>query len=102
MLLLVDITHPFTRDLTLTFDNVATVADKIGFGADYAETLFDNGCATNVNAGAPPYHGCYQPNQLLPATGGVAGTWSLLVADASANASFGTLNRMAVVVCAGP
>lgn len=86
----VDITHPFTADLTLSLvapdASEIVLAQGLGAGADYTDTVFDDEAAAAVTGGANPFTGSFRPEQPLsrydctPADG----TWSLKVADGGA------------------
>ncbi len=102
---LVDIDHPRDADVAATlfppFGQPRTLTNgNGGNGSGYIGTLFDNGCAVNVQAGAAPFSDCYKPQSSLPGSGQQAqGVWSLHVQDHAAGQT-GTLQGWAIVVCA--
>lgn len=102
---LVDIDHPRDGDVVVTlsppFGQPRTLTNgNGGNGSGYASTLFDNGCAVSVQAGAAPFAECFKPQSVLPGSGQQAqGVWSLHVQDAAAGQT-GTLLGWAIAVCA--
>lgn len=102
---LVDIDHPRDADVAVTlfppFGQPRTLTNgNGGSGSGYVGTLFDNGCAVNVQAGAAPFSDCYEPQSSLPGSGQQAqGAWWLQVQDHAAGQT-GTLQGWAIVICA--
>ena len=84
----VRLTHTFDSDLVLTLiapngTRILLANRRGGGGDDYFATQFDDGAATPISLGAPPFNGVFQPEEPLTALSGIptAGTWTLEIAD---------------------
>ncbi len=84
----VSLTHTWDGDLVLTLvapdsTRVALARQRGGSGDNYTGTLFDDGAATPIGAGVPPFGGSYIPEEPLSILNGrsLAGTWTLEVSD---------------------
>jgi subtilisin-like proprotein convertase family protein len=95
---LVNVSHLNVSDLELYL--IAPDATQIplalrrGFGGDnFTNTLFDDGAATAISAGAAPFTGSFRPESPLAALNGILsnGTWSLKARDRAAGTT-GTIS----------
>jgi cysteine-rich repeat protein len=84
----VDAQHTWDSDLTFTVKapsgaTVTLAANRGGDGDDYVSTLFDSSCATPIGSAAPPFTGCFAPEQSLGVLSGAGslGTWRVGVQD---------------------
>lgn len=84
----VSLLHTFDSDLVLTLvapDSTRVIlSNRRGGGGDnYSSTLFDDGAATPIAAGLPPFSGSFSPDESLSILNGrtQTGTWRLEVAD---------------------
>ncbi len=84
----IDITHTYDWDLTITLispagTEVELTSQNGGSGDNYSVTVFDDYATTSITAGAPPFNGTFQPEELLSAFNGesVQGDWVLTVED---------------------
>ena len=87
----VTLTHTFDSDLTIKLigpdaTTVVLAAGNGGSGDNFTGTLFDDGAATAITAGAAPFTGDFRPQQALSAFSGkaAAGDWTLKVIDGAA------------------
>jgi len=106
--ILLDITHTWTNDLTLTITSPAGTVVELtsingGSGDNYTNTLFDDEAATSITSGSPPFTGTFIPEQALSAFDGESslGDWTLTVID-GAGGDGGALNSWTVFTCGEP
>ncbi|MEN9362281.1 MAG: hypothetical protein RL095_3816, partial [Verrucomicrobiota bacterium] len=95
---LVNLSHTYDSDLVLTLihpDGTSIVlANGVGGGSDnFTNTLFDQGAATLITAGAAPFTGTFRPSGDLSLLNGkdLSGTWTLRIQD-KFSTDTGTLN----------
>jgi len=86
------ITHTFDGDLRVSLRSptgtiVPLVTGRGGSGNDFTSTVFDDGAATAIAAGAAPFTGTFRPESPLAALRGedADGTWNLVVVDSAAS-----------------
>lgn len=103
---LLNITHSYDADLVLTLSHGGTtvlLSNRNGGagGANYTDTLFDDGAALDINAGYAyaPYTGSFRPQQALSAFIGqqLAGDWVLSAADMEAGDA-GVINNWSLAL----
>ena len=106
--ILLDITHTWTNDLTLTVTSPAGTVVELtsingGSGDNYTNTLFDDEAATSISSASPPFTGTFIPEQALSAFDGESslGDWTLTVID-GAGGDGGALNSWTVFTCGEP
>ncbi len=82
------ITHTYDGDLEAYLEHPDGTSVELfnnvgGAGDNFADTVFDDDCATSIASGTAPFEGCYHPEGLLSALNGkpAAGTWRLRVYD---------------------
>ncbi|MCC6552624.1 MAG: DVUA0089 family protein [Polyangiaceae bacterium] len=102
------LTHTYDADLDISLVSpegtaVSLSSDNGGGGDDYTATIFDDLCAAPVTGGAPPFTGCFSPEQPLGVLGGqsAAGAWTLRVFD-DANTDVGELVSWSLAACVAP
>jgi cysteine-rich repeat protein len=106
---IVNITHTYDGDLTLTIDPPAAspvVMSELngGSGENYTATVFSSDSSTPITTGAAPFTGVFAPAPgSFAATVGTspAGTWTFTVQD-SAFADEGAINAWKIVGCVQP
>ena len=88
LVVLVNITHPFVSDLTLTLTapdgTTVLLAQGVGGGGDnFTTTRFGDAGATSITTGTAPFTGTFRPQQALSLFNGIniQGTWSLTIND---------------------
>ena len=99
------ISHQFTGDASVALISpTASTLDLSslngGSGDDYASAIFDDGAATAITAGTPPYRGRFRPEQPMSTVNGqaAAGVWSLRVTDI-ASSDGGLLTSWSLGLC---
>jgi subtilisin-like proprotein convertase family protein len=90
----IELSHSFDSDLVLTLIapngvRIALANRRGGAGDNFFSTQFDDGAATPIGLGAPPFTGTFQPEEALSALSGIttAGPWTLEIADVAAGDS---------------
>lgn len=85
------ITHTYDADLTIRLigpdaTSVVLAAGAGASGDNFTGTVFDDGAATPITAGAAPFTGGFRPLQALSAFTGkaAAGNWTLKIIDGAA------------------
>ncbi|MFK5877977.1 MAG: thrombospondin type 3 repeat-containing protein [Flavobacteriaceae bacterium] len=106
--ILLDITHTWDSDLTLTITSPAGTVVELtsnngGSGDNYTNTLFDDEAGTSISSASPPFTGTFIPEQALSAFNGESslGAWTLTVID-GAGGDGGALNSWSVFTCGEP
>ncbi len=89
----VRLTSPGNTTLTMTNGNG-------GQGDHYTNTIFNSSCPTPITSGAPPFNGCYAPEQSMTGFNNqpLKGTWTLTVTD-KAQLVAGALNSWTLAMC---
>jgi subtilisin-like proprotein convertase family protein len=94
----VDITHPYTGDLTLSLitpggTEILLSAMRGDDGDNYGDTRFDDEAPSSIAAGLAPFTGSFRPEQPLSLADDLvaAGDWTLKVTDLGPT-DFGTLD----------
>ena len=103
----VDITHTWDGDLDITLisptGTSVLLSDNNGStGDNFIDTVFDDGAATAIGNGSPPFTGSFIPDNPLSAFNGevATGTWELLIVD-SGNGDVGTLDSWTLTIETG-
>ncbi len=88
VVVLVNITHPFDSDLTLTLTapdgTTVLLAQGVGGSGDnFTTTRFSDAGTTSINAGTAPFTGIFRPQQALSLfkDANIFGAWKLTVND---------------------
>ena len=88
VVVLINITHPFDSDLTLTLTapdgTTVLLAQGVGGSGDnFTTTRFSDGGATSINAGTAPFTGTFRPQQALSLfkDANIFGAWKLTIND---------------------
>lgn len=107
-----NITHPYAGDVGMILgaangSQYISINGRGGAGADFANTVLDSTCATNIStvtSANAPFSACYAPeDSFAPLIGlNADGAWVLAVTDLFATADDGTLDDWKLALCIGP